>query len=110
MVSGKGCFFRTDCGSIGLGLFLGAGITMPFGIAMSDIEESLPGTSIGLGVDWGICWAASGFGATVGFNEDGITSIGSSKGSARFGAGCGFSLTIDFCETKIQGCEELPIK
>jgi RHS repeat-associated protein len=104
-LGGKMCSFRTDCGSLGIGLYGGIGVTFPVGVAMSDIEDSLAGYSAGVSGDVGVCWAASGWSANAGFNDDGITSVGSSKGAARFGKGCGFSLTVDFCETTVQKCK-----
>jgi hypothetical protein len=84
------CLFRTDCGSIGIGLFSGCGATVPGGIAMSDIENSLSGNSIALSIDFGNCFTpAHGAGLGIGYNEEGITSIGSSKGSVRGGCGGG---------------------
>ena len=100
--TGKICVIRTDCGSLGPGLFAGTGATVPLGISMSDIEASLAGDSIGLSSDIG----ASGYGFGVGISEDGITSLGSAKGMGRLGAGCGASLTIDFCKSTILWCNK----
>jgi RHS repeat-associated protein len=101
------CLFKTDCGSVGLGLFSGCGVTFPIGISMSDIESSLSDNSIGLAVDFGSCLTfipAYGAGISMGYNDEGITSFGSSKGAARFGGGCGFSMTVDICLTEVQWC------
>jgi RHS repeat-associated protein len=103
-LDGKTCLFYTACVGLGIGLFSGAGVTFPGGIAMDDVENSLAGDSIGFGIDAGTCWASYGYGGGIGISDDGITSIGSSKGMARFGAGCGASLTIDLCETTVQWC------
>ncbi len=105
-LGGKVCVFRTDCGSLGIGLYGGMGATFPIGIAMEDIEESLAGYSVGLSGDFGVCWKGGGFSANLGFNDDGITALGSSKGAVRYAAGCGLSLTIDFCETKVLWCTQ----
>jgi RHS repeat-associated protein len=105
---GKYCRFKCECASIGPGFFVGSGTTFPFGISMSHIDESLAGKSVGLSFDIGSCWLAKGSSISMGHSENGITSIGSSKGSARLGAGCGLSLTVDFCETTVQWCKILP--
>ena len=64
---------------------------------MGDIEDNLSGFSAGLSLDFvmsGLCGAVGGLGANVGLSEDGITSIGSSKGVGRLGGGCGLSLAL----------------
>jgi len=103
---GKICSFRTDCGSLGIGLYGGTGVTFPGGLAMTEIDDSLAGYSAGLSGDVGACWTSVGMSANAGFNDDGITSVGSSKGAARYGVGCGASLTIDFCKTTVQWCNK----
>ncbi len=103
---GKACQFRTDCMSIGPGFFLGSGGHVPFGIAMDDIESSLSGSSLGFSLDIGACLKSYGGNIGIGYNESGITSVGSSKGSARFGVGCGLSFTLDICNTESQGCNK----
>ncbi len=102
----KTCFMLTHCGSVGIGLFAGRGITFPGGVAKCDIEDSLAGNSVSVSVDYGGCGAspAYGSGVSVGYNEEGVTSVGSSKGVARYGAGCGASITIDICTTQVQWC------
>ncbi len=102
----KHCEFRSECVSIGPGVYLGTGVTMPLGISNCDIEDCLAGTSIGLSYDVGACFEAKGTSVTVGYNEDGITSIGSAKGFVRAGAGCGMALTIDLCITKVMQCNK----
>ena len=90
-----------------LGIFGGYGATFPGGISMSDIENSLSGNSMGISLDVGACIIPAGYGGgfNFGYNEEGITSVGSSKGIVRLGHGCGFSITLDICTTEVQWCK-----
>jgi len=103
--SGKSCRFQSECVSVGPGVYFGGGITAPFGIAKNDIEKSLAGDSVSLSFDFGVCLLAKGYSAAFGYNENGITSVGSAKGFARGGIGCGLSISLDFCETTALSCD-----
>jgi RHS repeat-associated protein len=99
----KSCRFKSECVSIGPGMFLGAGGALPGGVAADDIEDSLAGNSVGISFDGG-CLKVEGWNLAFGYNEDGITSVGSAKGFARSGGGCGIALTLDLCKTKVKWC------
>jgi RHS repeat-associated protein len=100
---GKQCSFVTVCGRLGPGLYLGAGMNFPYGLSRSDIENSLSGCSVGAGAD--LAFGESiGVMGSVGLSEDGITSIGTVKGSGRIGQGVGFSTGLDACNTWVISC------
>jgi RHS repeat-associated protein len=100
------CVFKTECFSLGPGFFMGSGGTFPFGVAIGDIEESLAGSSAGFSFDIGYCLQSYGTNVSTGYNENGITSVGSSKGAGRLGGGCGVSFTLDLCSTKVLSCNK----
>jgi len=108
----KTCTFRTDCSSWGLGLNIsGSLFALPIGIALRDnnglgivdIEDSLPGRSDGLSIDYG-CFAQLGLNLSMGHDEQGITSFGNASGLAKASAGCGAAIAWDICETKVLSC------
>ena len=59
----------------------------------------------GFSADIGAGWA-KGYSGNLGVSKDEITSVGSAKGMSRLGAGCGASLTIDFCSSTIHWCNK----
>ena len=97
------CTFVTICGRFGPGIYLGAGFNYPLGITRSNIENSLCGPAMGIGGD--LAFGSSiGFEGNAGFDEDGITSIGTAKGPARSGVGIGLMIGVDICYTAAVWC------
>ena len=102
-IGGKSCKISTICAVLGPGLYAGTSPGLPLGISMGDIESHLAGISIGLGGDIGF-GTSLGFEASCGVDENGITSLGSSKSLAKGGFGYGFWLGITLCNSTIVEC------
>ena len=102
-IKGKTCVTSTSCGILGGGMYGGTSVGIPIGIAMKEIEQALAGWSISLAGDLGFI-KSLGFEGSCGFDENGITSLGSSKSPFKYGAGSGFWLGIPMCYTTILSC------
>ncbi|RKZ52001.1 MAG: hypothetical protein DRQ99_32810 [Candidatus Parabeggiatoa sp. nov. 3] len=102
-MGGKSCKISTYCAVFGPGIYGGASLGIPFGISNGDIENNLSGLSIGLVGELGL-GTSYGVEGSCGFDENGLTSLGSSKAPAKGGLGLGFLLGISLCHSTIVEC------
>jgi len=100
-IGGKTCKISTYCAVIGPGIYGGTSLGIPAGMSMGDIESYLGGLSVGLGGDLAVIQSV-GFEGSCGIDENGITSLGSSKSFLKGGFGFWFGITL--CNATIVEC------